>query len=202
MQLEKRKISELKNWEENPRKATPEDIDRLVQQITELGQYKPLIVNKDDVVLGGNMRLQALRKIAKDEDIEVWVSVIDAQDQKKMVEYALSDNDRAGKYDLEKLKYIMKDQEDMFSNFHVEIGETVALDFLFRAGDTDLDDFLENLDTDDPYVKGTIKKMAIYFDDEEYKKTLYRLERVITQYDLSDNSQALLKLLELWESKV
>ncbi len=91
-----RKLSELKEWDKNPRSIKKKDFDRLKRQIQDLGQYKPLLVTQDGTVLGGNMRLKAYRELKIDE---VWVSVVDAPTEERKLAYALSDNDRAGFYD-------------------------------------------------------------------------------------------------------
>ena len=95
-----RKIKDLHGWEYNPRTVTKEGIGRLIKQIKKLGIYKPLLITKDGTVLGGNLRLQALKQIGEKE---VWVSVVDADTEEKKIEYALSDNDRVGKYEGDQL---------------------------------------------------------------------------------------------------
>jgi len=94
-------LDDLEPWEDNPRDAHDADLERLKEQITDLGQYKPLLVNGNpDVapagaVIGGNMRLRALRDLGEDH---VWVSVLHPTDEDELLEYALSDNDRVGHY--------------------------------------------------------------------------------------------------------
>ena len=104
---ETRKIEELHNWEHNPRSITKQGIERLIKQIKKLGIYKPLLITEDGTVLGGNMRLKALQKMGEKE---VWVSVVDAPTEEKKIEYALSDNDRVGKYEGDQLA-------DLIGNF-------------------------------------------------------------------------------------
>jgi len=58
-----RKIEDLIEWDKNPRKITDLDYVRLKDQITLLGQYKPLIINEKNEVLGGNMRLRAFKEL-------------------------------------------------------------------------------------------------------------------------------------------
>jgi len=93
---EYRSLDDLKLWDKNPRAIMEEDYERLKKQIKRLGQYKPLIVTEDGTVLGGNMRLRAYRDLGMKE---AWVSVVKAENEEKKIEYALSDNDRAGYYD-------------------------------------------------------------------------------------------------------
>ena len=91
-----RKIEDLHLWEKNPRSIKEKDFFRLKKQIETLGVYKPLIITEDGTVLGGNMRLRAYQELGIKE---VWVSIVEAPTEEKKLEYALSDNDRAGFYD-------------------------------------------------------------------------------------------------------
>ena len=102
-----RDITTLKNWDKNPRTIVKKDFERLKKQIQKLGEYKPLLITKDGTVLGGNMRLKAYQELGIKE---VWVSVVEADTEEKKIEYALSDNDRAGKYELDLMG-------DMVGNF-------------------------------------------------------------------------------------
>ena len=97
---ELRKVSDLKNWEDNPRTITDKEFDRLKEQIKLLGLYKPLIVNQNNIVLGGNMRLLALKDLGVEE---VMCSIVLTDNTAQMLEYALSDNDQAGTTDEEKV---------------------------------------------------------------------------------------------------
>lgn len=110
-----RHISELHLWEQNPRRINERDFDRLKSQVEKLGQYKPLLVMPDGTILGGNMRFRAYQEVGIED---VWVSTVDFVENETgmwhavvngeqkdasfpsketaMLEYALSDNDRAG----------------------------------------------------------------------------------------------------------
>lgn len=144
------KVSELENWKDNPRLIDKEDLHRLKEQIKRFGQYKPLMVLcPDNVVLGGNMRLRALRELGQDE---VWVSDIElTQDTNgvwrasvngtpietewltkgaAMLEFALSDNDRAGSYDDEKLAEQLWAHEITLPLFKVDLGKMTTVEEL------------------------------------------------------------------------
>lgn len=90
---ELRKISDLTNWENNPRSILEEDFNRLKEQIKVHGIYKTLLVNQDNIVLGGNMRLRAFKDLGI---TEVMCGIIETLDDGEMLAYALSDNDQAG----------------------------------------------------------------------------------------------------------
>lgn len=89
-------IENLKEWDKNPRKATKSALERLKKHILKFRVYKPLIITPDGIVLGGNMRLKVFKELGLKK---VWVSIVEPKNEKEMLEYSLSDNDRIGWYD-------------------------------------------------------------------------------------------------------
>ena len=137
-------IDQLECWDKNPRFIQEKDYARLKRQIQQLGEYKPLIVYPENgrfVVLGGNMRLQAYRELGKKE---CWVSIQNPKNEKEKLELALSDNDRAGEYDDQKLAeliYPFKDEIHL-EDFKIDIGQSIDLGMVLdRFAPTDEDDF-------------------------------------------------------------
>jgi len=103
MELKKVPISQVAPWDKNPRNIKIKDYERLKRQIKELGVYKPLVCIEENgrfVTLGGNMRLLALRELGH---AEVDVSIVHPKTEAEKIKYNLSDNDRAGEYDEQKL---------------------------------------------------------------------------------------------------
>lgn len=88
-----RKTSELKGWEQNPRTVDKKSFERLKLQVERLGVYKPLLINQQNLVLGGNMRLRVFQELKIDE---VICSRVLTDNDAQMMEYALSDNDQIG----------------------------------------------------------------------------------------------------------
>jgi len=112
-------INDLKNWEKNPRSIKEKDYERLKKQIGKLNVYKPLLITNEGTVLGGNMRLRAYKELGIRD---IWVSVVDATTEKKKLEYALSDNDRAGFYDSDLLANMIPQYPDFdWSQYAVDI---------------------------------------------------------------------------------
>jgi DNA modification methylase len=104
-------IDKLKNWDKNPRSIDKKDYQRLKNQIQKLGQYKPLIITPDGTVLGGNMRLRTYKDLGVED---IWVSIVKPESEAQMLEYALSDNDRAGYYNEQELEELVyKYQNDI-----------------------------------------------------------------------------------------
>jgi hypothetical protein len=142
MNIERVPISSVVPWEKNPRGIKTKDFDRLKKQITKLGVYKPLIAYKENghyVVLGGNMRIRALKELGLQE---VDISIIKPKSEAQKIEYALSDNDRVGYYEEEALAELIyphiKDID--LSEFKVDIGEPIDLKQVVERYGPDIDD--------------------------------------------------------------
>lgn len=164
-----KKVSELKNWDKNPRSIKKDDFERLKNQIKRLGVYKPLLINKDNVVLGGNMRLKAYKDMGIEE---VEVNIVDAQTEAKMVEYALSDNDRAGYWEEVDLANLIKDlSSDIdLGEYKVDLGSTIDLNKLLEIFEGDIDDPLNEWAGMPDFNQGDLKgfkQIVVTFPSEE-----------------------------------
>lgn len=119
------KLKDLQPWSKNPKDIAPEDYDRLKLLIDKLGTHKPLLVNQDGIVLGGNQRLKVY---VERGDAEVWVSVVTAKTEQEMLEYALSDNDQAGKYIESGVAQLVQDNPGIdLELFKVDLGTPLSL---------------------------------------------------------------------------
>jgi DNA modification methylase len=117
-------IKKLTGWDKNPRGIKKDDYNRLKKQIQDLGVYKPLLVNEDYVVLGGNMRLKVLTDLGVEN---VWVSVVKASTPEMMTKYALSDNDEAGYYEEQALAELLMPLEINLDDYRVNLGKPISI---------------------------------------------------------------------------
>jgi len=134
-------INKLRNWDRNPRSIDKKDFERLKRQVEKFGVYKPLIATPDGEVIGGNMRLRAIKDLGH---TEAWVSVITPKTEAEKIEIALSDNDRAGYYDddaLAELVYEFKDDINL-EDYKIDLRMPSGLDELLSnyAPDNEKDD--------------------------------------------------------------
>jgi hypothetical protein len=70
--LEKRKITELREFARNPRRLNKHDAKHLQESLEKFGQCEPLVINSDDTVIGGHQRLRTLKKL-KYKEVDVYV---------------------------------------------------------------------------------------------------------------------------------
>lgn len=95
-------IKDIKPNPNNPRVIKDEKFAKLVQSLKELPEMatvRPVVVNSDMIVLGGNMRLKAMKEAGWKE---VPVEIVD-WDEEKQRQFIIKDNVGFGEWDWEML---------------------------------------------------------------------------------------------------
>lgn len=91
MEYMKKKLSELKPYENNPR-INDEAVDDVAESIRQCSYIAPIVIDEDGVILAGHTRYKALKKLGY-KDCEVVIASDLTEDQKK--KYRLYDNKTA-----------------------------------------------------------------------------------------------------------
>lgn len=100
------KLSNLKPNPKNPRVIKDDKFKRLVQSLKDFPQMmelRPIVVDADMVVLGGNMRLKAIQELGMKEIPDSWVKKASdlTEDQKR--QFIIKDNVGFGEWDWDAL---------------------------------------------------------------------------------------------------
>jgi site-specific DNA-methyltransferase (adenine-specific) len=74
---EKRKLKDLKDYDNNPRKMGKEEFGKLVDSLMSDGYHQRLLINQDGTIIGGHARKKALLKSGYKENDEIDVLVPD-----------------------------------------------------------------------------------------------------------------------------
>ena len=96
-------ITEVKNNKENPRVIKDHKFKLLVESLKEFPQMlklRPIVVDKDNVVLGGNMRLKASKEAGLKE---VWIDYDETLTPEQEKEFIIKDNSSFGEWDWKEL---------------------------------------------------------------------------------------------------
>lgn len=198
---ERRKLSDLTNWEHNPRSILKEDFNDLKGQIDELGVYKTLLVNQDNIVLGGNMRLQAFIQMFG-ADYEAMCGIVETDSIGKMLKYALSDNDNKGTTDDLKLSEVYALDPIETSLYKIQSNVLRPLESIINPpdpatlggdGDADQSDMDESLQT---YLGGNIKQIVLYYSNDSYATIIDKLKAIGDEMGLDNNTDVITKLIE------
>ena len=103
MKTERVKISKVKTNPNNPRLIKDDKFKKLVRSIKEFPemlQIRPIVVDKDNIVLGGNMRLRACKEAGLKE---VYIVKADQLTEKQQREFIIKDNVGFGEWDWDDL---------------------------------------------------------------------------------------------------
>jgi hypothetical protein len=95
-----KRVADLRQNEDNPRtidKAAFKKLKQSLRDFPEMLEARPVVVNPDNVVLGGNMRLKAAQEL-KLEKIPVYVAT---WEEAKQREFIVKDNVAFGSWDFD-----------------------------------------------------------------------------------------------------
>lgn len=101
------KLSAIKANPNNPRIVKDEAFTKLCNSISEFPKMlalRPLVVNEDNVVLGGNMRLKALQHLGFKEIPDEWVKQANELTEDEQRRFIIADNVSGGEWDWQLLQ--------------------------------------------------------------------------------------------------
>jgi ParB-like chromosome segregation protein Spo0J len=157
------KISEVKSNPNNPRIIKDDKFQKLVASIKELPQMlqlRPIVVNDDMVVLGGNMRLRACKEAGLKE-----VPIIKATDlsEEQQRAFIIKDNVGFGEWDWDALANEW--DAELLIEWGLDVWKAPAeVDYSILDGADELDDLISDM------ANGVKKAIQIEFEAEHYEE--------------------------------
>ena len=100
------KITDIKSNPNNPRLIKDEKFEKLKKSIKEFPKMmalRPMVINEDNIVLGGNMRLKALKELGYTELPDEWVKRAEDLTDEEARRFIIADNVGFGEHDWEML---------------------------------------------------------------------------------------------------
>jgi ParB-like chromosome segregation protein Spo0J len=159
------KLTTIKSNPNNPRVIRDEKFKKLVKSIEEFPKMmalRPMVVNEDMVVLGGNMRLKALKELGYKEVPNDWVKSAKDLTDDEIRRFIIADNVGFGEHDWEMLANEWNVEE--LSDWGLDIpGFDIA-----EAGDDELNDLSDK-------IKSEFRIEVICKDEESQEKTYNKL---------------------------
>lgn len=206
------RVSELKEWEKNPRYITEENFEKLKNDLKEdwekgIKLFSPLKIDENGIVLGGNMRLRALKALEIEEPI--WVEILKCKNESERMHIALRDNEAYGKIDQDKLEEFKMDFPEIdWNDYNVILSEGIPLERLMADDEEEEVDVPEEVERDQSTVKdklevyenNTIKQVVLHFQNDEFQDFLSRIKAVGEAESLENNTEIVLRLLEFYEN--
>ena len=157
------KLKDIKPNPNNPRVLRDDKFQKLKQSITEFPKMlalRPMVIDENNVVLGGNMRLRALQELGFTDVEESWVKRSSdlTEDEKKR--FIIADNVAFGEWDWDTLA----------NDWEVVDLEAWGLEIpqFDEGNDEDLEDLSDK-------IKSMFKIEVICKDEQEQEKTYNKL---------------------------
>lgn len=157
------KLSQIKNNPNNPRIIKDDKFQKLVRSIQEFPQMlelRPIVVNDDMIVLGGNMRLRACKEAGLKEVPVIKASQLTEEEQRAFI---IKDNVGYGEWDWEMVA------NEWDSELLIEWGLDVwkaptEVDYSILDGADELDNLISDM------ADGVKKAIQIEFEAEHYEE--------------------------------
>lgn len=167
---EKRKLSELVEFDKNPRILTEKAKKDLKSSLTKFGLAEVPAIDTDNKIVAGHQRISILKELEGDQEIDVRVPNRKLT-QKEFEEYNIRSNKNAGEWSTELLGTFTR--EDLI-DWGFEKWETIGIFGIndLEAKYHDKDKNFENLDMT-KFAKTNmiwINDIIIEFEDEELKE--------------------------------
>ena len=175
-------ISKIQENKKNPRVIKGYKFEKLVKSIKDfpkMMELRPIIVNEQNIILGGNMRYKAAVESGLKE-----VFIVQAKDltEKQQEEFIIKDNSSFGEWDWDLLANEWEVKE--LSEWGLDLPKIYFDED--KEPDIDKDIFSDQLDT---YINAKIKQITLYFDSEDYEKAINDLQTIREKEKLDDNTQ-------------
>ena len=194
----------------NPRMITPIKFAKLVKSVQDapwMLKLRPIVVNKDGVILGGNMRYRACCEAGMDHVWCIWADQIEDEQARRFI---LRDNIDFGKWDFEILQrhYTQEELNGYGAEIQLLSRESPQADESVRPpppmGDDDAEEPNINDEELDESKKNfndsSIKQIVFQLPSEIYEEALKDMDAISKHLDLDDNSEVLLHLLNYYEA--
>jgi len=190
METEIVKISKVKNNPNNPRLLKDDKFEKLVKSIKEFPEMmriRPIVVNEDMIVLGGNMRLRACKDAGLKEVPIIKASELTEEQQR---EFIIKDNVGYGEWDW-----------DLIANeWNAEQLDDWGLNTTFFADDMSNQKNYTGLNADleyENFLNADIKRLYLAYDNDTFAKVVDWFNEKQELLDAEDFSETMLKIIEL-----
>jgi len=126
------KIKDIKLNPSNPRLIKDEKFAKLVKSIKDfpkMMELRPLVVNEDNVIIGGNMRFKAIKELGYTNIPDEWVKRADGLTDDEKRRFIIADNVGFGEHDWDVLanEWDVKELEEWgLDGFPFEIEEETS----------------------------------------------------------------------------
>lgn len=190
--IKKVNISEVKLNPKNPRVIKDYKFEKLVKSIKdfpEMLKLRPIVVNENNIILGGNMRYRA----SVDAGLqEVYIVQANNLSEKQQEEFVIKDNSSFGEWDWD----ILANEWDIkeLSDWGLDLPKIYFDED--KEPEIDRDVFDQELDI---YINAKVKQITLYFNADEYEQAVKDLTEIREKENIEDNTQVIRFLIEQYK---
>ena len=130
------RLSEIKPYKKNAKKHDETQIKNVMQSIKEFGVVQPIVVDRNNTIIIGHCRYEAMKRLGYDELQEDWVKVVDLSEEEAEKLRLLDNKLNESEWDLDLLKDLVPSLD--FSDFEIDFNLPEEVE------DINLDDFFED----------------------------------------------------------
>lgn len=187
MNIQVLKIGEIKPNPKNPRVIKNDKFRKLVQSIKEFPkmlEIRPIVINKQNIILGGNMRFRASQEAGLTEIPTITVNLTEEEEN----EFIVKDNSSFGEWDW-----------DMLSNFFEldELGDW-GLDIPVYLTDDDVEPQYDKTPMQDKlqtFLESGINFIRLHYASDDYEKIMEKLDKVVEKEEVNSYSDLFQKYI-------
>ena len=162
MEIRSVKLSEIKSNPNNPRIIKDDKFRKLVKSIQEFPkmlEIRPIVVNVDMIVLGGNMRLKACKEAGLKEVPIIFADDLTEDEQKQFI---IKDNVGFGEWDWDMLANEW--EPELLEDWGLEVWKSDPIVDYSILDDENVEEELGDM------AGGVRKALQIEFEQEHYKE--------------------------------
>lgn len=184
-------LDKIRSNPKNPRTIKKHQLEKLMKSISDFPkmlELRPLVVDENMVVLGGNMRLKALKELKYESVPYIKIEGL-SEEQKE--QFIIKDNVNYGDWDWDVLS----------TDWNLTSMDGWGLDVPSWVLD---DDAEPEIDRDvlneamDAYINAQVKRIVLFFDNEEYNDIIKKLKWLSDKNNLDSNTAVLKFLLDFY----
>ena len=157
----------------------------LFRSFPEMLKLRPIVVNSEMIVLGGNMRLKACKEAGLKE---VWILKADELTEQQQREFIVKDNVGFGEWDWDDLAN--KWDSELLDNWGLDVWQLDDLsnenNYNGQNPELELDKFLN----------AELKRMFLVYDNVTFENVINWFNKQQEKHELENHSQVILKLME------
>lgn len=159
------KLKDIKPNPNNPRLVKDDRFKKLVESIDkfpEMMELRPMIIDENNIILGGNMRYKALKELKRIDIPDSWVKRADELTDEQKRQFIIKDNVGFGEHDWDVLANEW--DSELLNEWGLDVWQAPEdVDYSILDDDDEADSQLEDM------AGGVKKAIQIEFEPEHYE---------------------------------